>query len=54
VSESEPKLVYLTIRISGSDRAVVQKAAKRQRVSLSGLVRQALVAYVPELGEVDL
>jgi predicted HicB family RNase H-like nuclease len=48
---SEPKKVYLTIRVSGSDRAIVQKAAKRRRVSLSGLVRQALVAYVPELAE---
>ena len=48
--KSQPKYNVLSIRVSDEEKAVLEELTKRDHISISNLMREAIRSYVPHLG----
>jgi predicted transcriptional regulator len=51
--KAQPKYNVLSIRVSDEEKAVLEELTRRDHISISNLMREAIRSYVPHLGAIQ-
>lgn len=51
--KEQPKYNVLSIRVSDEEKAVLEELIRRDHISISNLMREAIRNYIPHLGSLQ-
>ncbi|NJD91536.1 MAG: CopG family transcriptional regulator [Geobacter sp.] len=51
--KAQPKYNVLSIRVSDEEKAALEELTRRDQISISNLMREAIRSYIPHLGAIQ-